>query len=287
MKSHNWDDLRFLLAALDSGTLSAAARRLNTSIATVSRRIEALEAALGLALLQRTPSGVVATPAGSRIQRLAAGAAEQLEQLNRVAAQLRQDPEEPVRITSTEPVISEILAPRLPALQHGTAFPLQLSVQTANVSLARHEAELAIRLDRPVGASLVTRRLEEINMGLHASAAFTAAHGTALTAATPLLGIDNSFGSIPETRWVQAHGLEDSLLLRSSSVRTLLNAARAGLGAALIPDFLAAAEGLVPLTAPPVPARKPYLVFHRDLRRLPRIVHIRKWIVDCFAQACG
>src|SRR3546814_6616879 len=53
----NWNDLRFLLAVARSRTISLAGRRTGTDHATVSRRISALEAALGLQLFERNPRG--------------------------------------------------------------------------------------------------------------------------------------------------------------------------------------------------------------------------------------
>ena len=61
-----WDprDLDDLIAIRDAGTLSLAAKRRGVAISTVSRRIEALEAALGLPLIDRRASGVRLTREG-------------------------------------------------------------------------------------------------------------------------------------------------------------------------------------------------------------------------------
>jgi len=57
-----WDDLKFLLAVNDSGTMSGAARALNTNVATVSRRIERLSQKLQVEVLIKTPEGWIANP---------------------------------------------------------------------------------------------------------------------------------------------------------------------------------------------------------------------------------
>src|SRR5262245_33202228 len=105
-----WDDLRCFVAVAEAGTLSAGARQLGLSVATTGRRIDALEAALGLRLIDRSPGGAAVTAEGRRILAVASAGADHLEQVARVAVALRQgDWSEPVRISATEPVVSDIL----------------------------------------------------------------------------------------------------------------------------------------------------------------------------------
>ena len=61
----NWDDLKFVLAVARAGGLSGAARKLGVNHSTVSRRLSALEAALGTRLFERLPGGLVPTAAGT------------------------------------------------------------------------------------------------------------------------------------------------------------------------------------------------------------------------------
>jgi DNA-binding transcriptional LysR family regulator len=63
----DWDDLRFFLAVVRTGSLSAAARELRCTQTTVGRRLASLEARLRVKLLNRTPRGYVATSAGESI----------------------------------------------------------------------------------------------------------------------------------------------------------------------------------------------------------------------------
>ncbi|MBS0563422.1 MAG: LysR family transcriptional regulator, partial [Proteobacteria bacterium] len=53
----NWDDLRFVLAVIQEGSVSAAARVIGVNHATVLRRVAAFEAAHGLALFDKTARG--------------------------------------------------------------------------------------------------------------------------------------------------------------------------------------------------------------------------------------
>jgi DNA-binding transcriptional LysR family regulator len=71
----DWDNVRVFLAVARGGQFVAAARRLRIDHATVSRRIAALEAALGARLFDRRTTGAKLTAAGERFL----GAAEQME----------------------------------------------------------------------------------------------------------------------------------------------------------------------------------------------------------------
>src|ERR1700693_1788134 len=65
-----WTDLRFFLAAVRGGNLSAAARELGVNYSTVGRRLDALQRGLGATLVQRTPDGLTLTRAGGAVKEL-------------------------------------------------------------------------------------------------------------------------------------------------------------------------------------------------------------------------
>ena len=71
----NWDDVRIFLAVARAGQILGAARRLELNHATVSRRVAALEDALGAKLFRRLTTGSELTPAGERFL----GVAERME----------------------------------------------------------------------------------------------------------------------------------------------------------------------------------------------------------------
>lgn len=282
-------DLADLIAIRDVGTLSAAAKARGVAISTVSRRIETLEAALGLQLIDRRTDGVRLTEAGAAIAEAAAPIAEQMRRVGRVAESLRQGAKAvPVRISATEFVISDVLAPALDRLwAMGADFPVHLQSQADVVSLAGRDADLAIRMVRPEGASLYARRLADIRLGLFASADCLRGRDPALIdlKAERLLIYDDSYGRLPELEWVKRHGLSDAVAMRTASTRALLAAALAGAGVALLPVPFAVRTGkLIELPPPsPLASRQPWLIVHRDLRGLPAIRLVRKWVTQSFA----
>lgn len=282
-------DLNDLIAIRDAGTLSAAAKARGVAVSTVSRRIETLEAMLGVKLVDRRTDGVRLTQNGFAIAEAAEPLSEQLLRVQRLAASLSKGAlSTPVRVSATEFVISDVLAPALSRLwESGADFPVDLQSQADIVSLAGRDADLAVRMVRPAGASLFARRLPDIRLGFFATSDY-------LTDRSPneidlkserLLIYDDSYGDLPELEWIARHGLSDAVAMRTGSTRGLLTAAEAGGGIALLPSaFAARSSSLVPIPLPaPLPAREPWLIVHRDLRRLPAVRLVQKWIVSAFA----
>lgn len=251
----------------------------------MSRRIEALEASLGLQLVDRRTDGVRLTQGGLAIAEAAAPIAEQLLRVERVAESLREGVKSvPIRISATEFVISDVLAPELGRLwAAGADFPVHLQSQADLVSLAGRGADLAIRMVRPQGASLYARRLADIRLGLFASRDYLAGRcpDAIDLRAEKLLIYDDSYGRLPELEWIVRHGLFEAVVMRTGSTRGLLTAALAGAGIAMLPaPFAASADILVEIPLPfALPIRQPWLIVHRDLRRQPSIKLVQKWIV--------
>src|SRR5882672_1996949 len=109
------DDLAWLLAIARTRSLSAAARARGVAVSTAARRLDALEAELGLRLVDRRPDGARLTPDGARIAALAEPAIESAELIARTAAVMRAGGDRlPVAISATEFIVSEVLAPALP-----------------------------------------------------------------------------------------------------------------------------------------------------------------------------
>jgi DNA-binding transcriptional LysR family regulator len=281
-------DLDDLISIRDAGTLSNAAKKRGVAISTVSRRVETLEHALGLSLVDRRADGVRLTEAGMAIARAAEPLAEQLLRVARVAETLRSGQTRvPVRISATEFVISDVLAPALDQLwAAGADFPIHFQSQADIVSLAGRDADLAVRMVRPEGASLYARKLAELRLGLFASAHYLAGRAPESIDLhnERLLIYDDSYGRLPENEWIARAELAGAVAMSTGSTRALINAALSGAGVAILPHAFAAQSATlieIPLTTP-LPSRHPWLVVHRDLRHLPAIKLTQKWIVDTF-----
>lgn len=261
----DWNDLRYALELSRHGSLSAAARALKVNHATVARRIAALEESLGVMLFERRPRGYRATPAAEPVL----AAAEQIEapllRLGRqAAARCGDDIEGTVRITATEGVANHMIGANLAVLQQRhPRLEIEIIVEHRSLSLARREAEIAIRWARPKTGELYATRLGAVPYRLYRNP--LAADPTTVAA------FDESLADLPESQWLRRHsGLRQTI--RSNSMLPLVAAARAGACAVLLPDYIGRriAE-LVPDPGKPPITRELWLLVHRDLRKAPRI----------------
>lgn len=281
-------DLEWLRAVGELGSLSAAAKARDVSVSTASRRLDALEATLGVRLLDRGARGVRLTAEGVRIAALAVPALDALAAIGRTAETMRSaDTRQTVRVSATEFVVAEILAPRLADLRAvAPSITIELAGETNNVSLARRQADIAIRLARPIGNSLVARALPPTQLDVFATPTLAAQAAADPESPLPVLTYDDSYGRLPELTWVDGLDRPFEIVMRSSSTRALLQAAQCGTGAALLPTSFARRAALVPLAALREPlARTPWITVHRDLQRLPQVRLVMRWIVNAFRAA--
>lgn len=175
----NWDDVRLFLSVARSGQFLSAARKLGVNHATLSRRVSALEAAIGTQLFLRSTNGCELTEEGRRL--LASAERMETEMLNAQANLGRVDTAVAgtVRIGAPDGLGVSFLAPRLGRL---TARYPDLKIQLVPVprsfSLSQREADIAITIERPEQGRLMFSKLTDYSLGLYASANYLADYGT-------------------------------------------------------------------------------------------------------------
>jgi DNA-binding transcriptional LysR family regulator len=267
----DWSNLRYFLALARSGSLSAASKVLGTDHTTVARRVQALEKELRLQLVDRRARAYSLTAPGRRIYDLVARVETAIADVERFARSVDRAPQGQVRISGPPGLINHWLAPRLSTLQ--TRFPdlrIALVGEAREASLSRREADLALRMFRPRGNALVGRKLARVTYGLYGSKEY-------LSGRPPenldFLGHDESEDHLPQHKWLRAIAGDREFTLRANDLGALLGAVRAGLGVAVLPQTLARHDKAlrqVP-TSTPAPSRDLWLVFHRDVQRVPAI----------------
>jgi DNA-binding transcriptional LysR family regulator len=283
LQAPNWNDLRYLLAVAQGGTLSAAARRLRVDETTVARRLAAAEAALGARLFERvdgamrpTLAGEVALTHAERIER------ETHELRNRIGG-ADTAVAGTVRLTSVPIVVNRLLAPALPAL--ASARPLlrlELIAEPRNLNLTKREADIALRLARPRGGgTVVARRIGRLDYAVYGPGRRSAG-GRRNADALPWITYEEGLDDLPQAKWIAAAARASPMppALMAADAETILAAVRAGLGKSLLPCAVAEREpGLRRLGgAAPVLSRELWLLVHADLRRLARVAAVIGWI---------
>ncbi len=291
MDAFDWNDLRYLLAAARRRSLSGAARRMGVAVTTVSRRLDALEAALGVRLFERTPQGLMPTDDGQRLIDHAIEVEERAMALAREALGRHSEVAGQVRISTVETIACELIVSGLePLLETHPGLRLTVMSEHRIVSLARRECDIAVRLMRPTGNSLVGRRIGTLKFGLYASAEYLERFGqpddpTGSLAGHRLVTYSERYAHLPEVAWLYERGGEDALSLKANSTLVVREALVSGVGMGLLPVQMApkSLRQLVPPQS--LPTRDIWLVIHEDSRRVSRIRLVADHIAKAITQA--
>ena len=170
--------MRAFVAVAEALGFSRAAEKLHLPQSTLSRRISALEKALGLQLLQRTTRRIELTEAGRHFYERARTIGEEAARLFAAPDGNPQQPAGLLRLSLPVDFAYRWLAPRLPAFT--ARYPeirLQLDVSPQRVDLFRDPVDAVIRAGEPLDERLIARPLMHLPRYLYAAPAYLAAHG--------------------------------------------------------------------------------------------------------------
>jgi DNA-binding transcriptional LysR family regulator len=283
-----WDDVRFFLAVTRAGSLSGAARALGVGHVTVGRRIALLEERLGVTLLNRTPDGFATTSAGEAILRQCVAMENAALDLERVAAGRDSLVTGSVRVTTTEALGYQLVAPAIAALRQAhPELQVHLTVGVRLLDIARRDADLAVRFARPAASDLVCRKLGEVGFSLYASRRYLARSGIP-GRGRGLSGYDLiTFTGAPAATspFFMGESLEGGrIALRCDNPFIQLTAAANDIGIAELACFLGdTSPDLVRIWPDEAPAhRAVWLIVHQDMRRSARIRAVSAAIGDVF-----
>ena len=279
----DWEDVRYFVALARNGTLSATARALRVNHATVGRRIASLEALLGRALFARRAAGYALTAEGKAVL----GEASAMDKAALSVLRLLDAGTELsglVRLAAGRVLAERFLIDRLRAFhERYPAIDLEVTGGSRLVSLAKREADVALRYGPSKDSELVARRVATITFGLYASSAYRDKLRTGQAPA--LIGFDQESDFIAEAQWLSRQFGDRRFSFRTNSQTTQAAAARAGYGVALLPKYIVATHEPelveVPLGAR-LPEREVWLLVRRDLKNVPRVSAVTDYLVELF-----
>jgi len=231
----NWEWYRSFLRVLESGSLSAAARSLGITQPTVGRHIECLEAALGLKLFTRSFDGFSPTDAANELRPYAVELAMTTEALRRAASSHGSGVRGAVRLTASEVIGVEVLPPILAALRDEyPKLTIELVLSNKADDLLRREADIAVRMFRPVQEALVAKSIGKIEVGLHAHERYLAVHGAPKSmkelSRHTIIGFDKETAFIRSVQDKVEAFTRNGFAFRADSDLAQLSAIRAGFG---------------------------------------------------------
>ncbi len=250
----DWEDLRFFETLAENHTLSASARQLGVTHATVARRIQRLSGLFDGPLFIQRPDGYALTALGEAVRVQVA----QMRASEAAIGKLR-------RGTATRPLVrisvmrslgDLFVVPGLAAVAGELQdIELEFVMETRLASLARWEADIAIRLDATTNSDLVCRTVGRNRYRLAA---------TADGRRDQFIGFAANDRS-PQSAWIEDYARDRPFSFRSNSMIAQRAAAIAGLGTALLPEALIAGTDLETLDTPsPPPDRRVVLLSRRQ-----------------------
>ena len=239
------DGIAAFVRVVDSGSFSAAARRLNVSKSAVSAHVQRLEDRLGVRLLNRTTRRLSLTEAGAAYYRHCARILAEAEAAEQAASALQREPRGTLRISAPDSFGWMHVAPAVPAfLKRYPELGIDINLSLAFVNLVDEGLDLAIRIGTLEDSALVVRTLASSRQVLCAAPAYLAEHGTprepndlvdhnCLCADLPTWGnVWRLAGKDGETR-VTVDGS-----FRSNNAEMLRAAALDGIGIAALPTWV-------------------------------------------------
>jgi DNA-binding transcriptional LysR family regulator len=243
--------LRLFIRVVETGSFSKASADLGITQPTATKHVAALEKRLGARLLHRSTRGVTPTEVGAAYYDQCKHIARQLEDADNLAALMQSRVRGTLRISTSVAFGRRVLVPMvLRFMQQHPELQVELSFEDRYVNLVEHGVDLAIRMGRLADSSLGARYLGINHWVLVGAPAYLQQRGTPATPAelsehaalvySTVQGDDLwHFTGIEGHAPPQPQAVPVRGPLRSNNLSALLAAARAGMGLAVLPRYVA------------------------------------------------
>ncbi len=289
----DWDKFRVFHAAADAGSFTHAGERLGLSQSAVSRQVGALEQDLDTPLFHRHARGLILTEQGEILLRTVKDVMSKLDAARLRLSEQREKPQGELRVTTTLGIGANWLAPQLGEfLELYPEIKLRLILTDDELDLGMREADVGLRLRQPSQPDLIRRRLFTVHYHLYASADYIRRHGQPKT----LVDLDHhrilSYGATGANFLNSLNSLltagRDTKnprvpALAVNNITALRHAVEAGVGIAVLPEYLLAAadSGLVQLLPnAEMPELECYLVYPEEMKNVARVQVFRDFLVS-------
>ncbi|MES0028496.1 LysR family transcriptional regulator [Mesorhizobium sp. M0040] len=285
----DWNLIKSFVTVAETGSLSAAARKLDASQPTLGRHIAELEQALGVTLFRRGRRGYALTEAGSTLFERGRAVSEQASAFSLLALGSVEAIEGTVRIAASEVVAAYVLpeiTARLGFEEPGIEVEIVASNQVEN--LLRRDADIAIRMVKPAQNELVARKVTDIPLRACAAKSYLDRRGRPREARDlaghDLVGFDRSDEIIRGFAQFGVPLARNAFRFRTDNQIVLWEAVRAGNGIGFGQEPLADRDPLVETVLPglPLPTLPVWLAMHRDVRTSVRIRRVADFLYEEF-----
>lgn len=287
----DWRALQDVVTVAETGSLSAASRRLNVSQPTVGRRIEQLEQQLGAVLFTRTAQGLLLTELGESILQNANRMQEEALAIERVATGANQQLQGAVRLSLIEDLGIFWLPKKLAEFHNRyPQLSVEVNIDNKNVNLLRREADVAVRLARPEQPDLICRKVGRFRWALYASREYLAQYGTPKRFSDLKnhyhVGFDPATGYSKQRKKLESLFITENIRHRSNSHLEMIEATRAGIGCSILNCLIGESHDELQRLFPDkiYHDQDMWLVTHSDIHRNARIRAMFDFLVEALEE---
>lgn len=278
MHRTNWDDLRYVLAVAEAGSVSAAARRLKVNHATVLRRVGQFEDAFGILVFDKEASGYAVTAEAQNIISAIRETEHAVFAVERLARGDRRGVRGTVRITSTDTICAYIL-PQIILDIRKEEPDLHLEVVSTNSyeDLAQSVVDIAIR---------PTPGLPSDMFGEPAGVLMFYAYQSVNERSTDLawLGLRGNLARSKPALWMASNVEDREIIASADSFITLAEMVAKGVGRAYLPGFVGTQfENLEVIEDEISLSVDLWVASHQSLTKTPRIARVRELLTSRLA----
>jgi DNA-binding transcriptional LysR family regulator len=290
MNNLDWNQLKAFLETAETGSLSAAARKLGLTQPTLSRQVAAIEQRMGVTLFERVGKAMALTSTGLDLLEHARAMGAAAEALDLAATGRSQAVGGVVSVSASDAVAAFLLPPLVKQLRdQEPGIAVEVIPSNALSDLLRREADIAVRHVKPEQPELIARHLREATAHFYASEDWVKTHGHPRSAeeATrlPFVGSDRTGQYLA---YLRMHGLplsEANFSCYADHSVAHWALVREGMGiGAMMEEIARDTPGVVRVLDDVPPVRFPiWLVSHRELRTSRRI----RVVFEALAQGLG
>lgn len=278
-----WDDLQFVHAVAEHGSLSAASRALGVNHATVLRRIALLEAANDVVLFERGNDGYQLRPEGRALLSSLKLMDHASAKIARSLASSSKRIEGTFRIATTDAIACLLLPGYLASLREiQPRIKTEIAVSNDPIDMSMSGAEILIRPGLELPDDLAGRRAGSIGFGVFGSPQYLEQAADIPIEKHRWLGVAPDFAQSTAGHW-QFTAIGAGMEFSANSFLALAGLAAQGLGLTLLPAFVGRmTPGLVPVDRfAGAPKTAIWVATHRDFRQQNHI----ETLLAFFAQA--
>lgn len=288
----DWDKLRIFHVVASSGSFTHAGEKLFLSQSAVSRQIRGLEESLNTVLFNRHARGLSLTDEGETLFKTAEEVVSKIHVTEQQLIEGTDVPRGELRITTTSSFGSTWMMNHIRTfIERYPEINVQLLVNDSDLDLTTRQADVAIRFHTAHQLDLIQKQVGIFHHHLFASPEYLSRKGRPATmdelddhdiitygdtVRSPTRNID----------WVldRTNGQKRIPILRINSIYGVLQAVKAGLGIAALPDYLVQGSTNVVMVLKDVegPEFPAYLVYTQEARNSRRISVFREFIKEQF-----